>query len=1013
MKKSIQLFMMLTGILCGTVSQLRAQTCPAPVSATISTTDAVCFGAGSITVNTVTLDNGTVLNPAPSNGSMQYILIYDSVGSANNNQQISSQSSPTFTQISRGTYKVVLQSLCSGNSANPVSTYDTIPVTVNGRTTILTIDSVHVDASFSLCSSGNVQSNTATITASGGGGDASAWTYALVSSVDPNATVITGPQSSNVFTGLTTGATYYARVYDICGSNNSATLQFTVPTVGSNLKDSARFSSTTISYTCSSNTFSFTPFLTNYGRNTTGAPDPAEQLWYTLNGVTTPITGWSYNSATNNSVSANYNFTQQFTQYPDTITYGYQSVCGTTFTGKLIITNPPSFAVSATSRGSSCTTANLTINTNASNTIGKYIANGDTTSINVNSYNGNYFYSIDNGATWSTGNSFTVQPGDIDTILVASCNDTVRLIDTIPFSAKPTVSLVEGNGVACNGNSGFSIQIANASGISASSITIQTLSQPDGANIPQTFTFNNVNGNSTLIVDNHLTYNLPLGYYQLHVTGDCGVDTTVDITLSKPANFSVSSVTQTTCQTSTATQGYTLTTSFPNIIASGNLNSNVYVVVTNNSTGAKSNPYHLNGNGTGNVTYNLNSSSMPTIFPPTDGTTYDIQVYRQVTSGSVNTQSTCAFDTTVTYQSVIPITVQSVIVTSGCADNTATVGISVQGGSGNYQYTLQSSTDGGNTWTTVGATQTSPIFNGLVEDKLYQIIVTSLCGTVSSQTFTYNVQFTNSPLTFAFNTSKQPCPGDTLVLSLPNIPGATYTWQVNNETISNTGNTYTYIVPETDVTVFGVSVQLGTCTIASQTYTLDPGNCSQPFATPLTGFQLSAQIQANNAVQLNWETKMEINSKNFTVQRSADGGKTWTDVGTVATKAVNGNSSTPLSYTLTDQNVQPGSYEYQVVETDINGNSTTSNIVQIQVTSSGAKVYPIPASTYVRIILPAGVNAVPYRMISTDGKVVLQGSMSNQGNFGQISVSGLASAVYFLQVTINNAVQTYKVQVQH
>jgi len=185
-----------------------------------------------------------------------------------------------------------------------------------------------------------------------------------------------------------------------------------------------------------------------------------------------------------------------------------------------------------------------------------------------------------------------------------------------------------------------------------------------------------------------------------------------------------------------------------------------------------------------------------------------------------------------------------------------------------------------------------------------------------------------------------------------------------------------------------------------------------PKATPITGLHLAAQVQTNNEVQLTWGTITEINSKSFTVQRSADNGKTWVNIGALPTQAQNGNSSTPLTYQLTDQYVPVGSYEYRVVETDINGSTTTSNVVPIQITA-GAKVYPIPASTYIRIILPAGTNNVSYRMISTDGKVVLQGSMSNQGNFGQISVAGLASAVYFLQVTINNAVQTYKVQVQH
>ena len=188
---------------------------------------------------------------------------------------------------------------------------------------------------------------------------------------------------------------------------------------------------------------------------------------------------------------------------------------------------------------------------------------------------------------------------------------------------------------------------------------------------------------------------------------------------------------------------------------------------------------------------------------------------------------------------------------------------------------------------------------------------------------------------------------------------------------------------------------------------------AEPIDLPITGLQLNVQAQSDNDVLLTWSTTTEINSKSFTVQRSVNGGKTWTDVGIVATKAINGNSSIPLTYQLTDQYVPVGSYEYRVAETDINGSTTNSNIVQIQITTSSSQIFPNPAKSVLNIALPVGTNNVPFKLISSDGKIVLSGTLTNQGNYAQISVAGVASAVYFLQVTVNNAVQTYKVQVQH
>ena len=181
---------------------------------------------------------------------------------------------------------------------------------------------------------------------------------------------------------------------------------------------------------------------------------------------------------------------------------------------------------------------------------------------------------------------------------------------------------------------------------------------------------------------------------------------------------------------------------------------------------------------------------------------------------------------------------------------------------------------------------------------------------------------------------------------------------------------------------------------------------------PITGLQLTAQPQANNDVLLTWGTLTEINSKDFTVQRSADGGKTWITVGIQPTQAANGNSSVPLTYQLTDPTVQVGEYEYRIVETDVDGATTTSNVVQIVITGGG-QVFPNPANTLLNVKLPASANSVPYRLISADGKIVLSGTITNTGNYGQISVAGIASDIYFLQITVNNTVQTYEVRIQH
>jgi hypothetical protein len=181
---------------------------------------------------------------------------------------------------------------------------------------------------------------------------------------------------------------------------------------------------------------------------------------------------------------------------------------------------------------------------------------------------------------------------------------------------------------------------------------------------------------------------------------------------------------------------------------------------------------------------------------------------------------------------------------------------------------------------------------------------------------------------------------------------------------------------------------------------------------PLTGMQLKAQAQSNNDVLLTWSTPTEFNSKNFTIERSSDNTLTWTTVGTVPTKASAGNSSVPLTYTFTDKQVPAGNYAYRVIETDIDGSVMFSNTVPIGVFGD-AKIFPNPANSQLTVILPATASSASFRLIGTDGKIVVSGAMQSEGGFGKINVSDIIAGVYILQVDVNNSIQTYKVQIAH
>lgn len=92
---------------------------------------------------------------------------------------------------------------------------------------------------------------------------------------------------------------------------------------------------------------------------------------------------------------------------------------------------------------------------------------------------------------------------------------------------------------------------------------------------------------------------------------------------------------------------------------------------------------------------------------------------------------------------------------------------------------------------------------------------------------------------------------------------------------------------------------------SSELYVADPFNhrirkVIDLSVLPVAFTSLNAQLSASNQLQVQWQTTSEANNKQFVVQASVNG-RSWTNLGTVASKAANGNSSEVIAYTATYQ----------------------------------------------------------------------------------------------------------------
>src|SRR4030095_16947896 len=88
-------------------------------------------------------------------------------------------------------------------------------------------------------------------------------------------------------------------------------------------------------------------------------------------------------------------------------------------------------------------------------------------------------------------------------------------------------------------------------------------------------------------------------------------------------------------------------------------------------------------------------------------------------------------------------------------------------------------------------------------------------------------------------------------------------------------------------------------------------------------------VRNNTYVNLKWETVQEENSKGFDIQRRLSNGA-WKTIGYVGTKAINGNSGSPLSYEFTDLNNSKGITQYRLMQLDINGKQSYSLVRSVR-----------------------------------------------------------------------------------
>lgn len=161
---------------------------------------------------------------------------------------------------------------------------------------------------------------------------------------------------------------------------------------------------------------------------------------------------------------------------------------------------------------------------------------------------------------------------------------------------------------------------------------------------------------------------------------------------------------------------------------------------------------------------------------------------------------------------------------------------------------------------------------------------------------------------------------------------------------------------------------------------------------PVTGWKLSA-TPMDNFIKVLWETASEYNTKEYVVERSANG-INWVSI---TTQIARGNSTSVSKYEFVDQRPNAGMNYYRIKQFDQDGSFAYSPVTTVNFKNDiHFKVFPNPAQHTVFIQGNQADGQTSVQIYNAQGMLV--GTKQFSGNSGYVPVQHLAAGIYHFKV---------------
>ncbi len=177
---------------------------------------------------------------------------------------------------------------------------------------------------------------------------------------------------------------------------------------------------------------------------------------------------------------------------------------------------------------------------------------------------------------------------------------------------------------------------------------------------------------------------------------------------------------------------------------------------------------------------------------------------------------------------------------------------------------------------------------------------------------------------------------------------------------------------------------------------------SRTGALPVSQFDLNV-TRKDNQLLLQWQTKGELNSKGFEVQKSRDG-STFETISFVASTSNNGDAA---SYNFTDNAPFNGKNYYRLKQVDKDQNFKYSPVRFIDFSSAGyVRVFPNPVEEILNINTNINFEKATLNITDMKGQVVLKTNVSGSGAIS-VPLNKLIPGMYVAR--ISDGKDTYNV----